>query len=230
MKKTAKNIIAKSLSYFDHPIVINSYGRSGSTTLVKSIVKNVVEANNSQIPKIALRSLYQEIWNLNDARLRDGIVYKTHDYPPKQIVNKKVRMIYTYANPVDVILSLLRLYEIKGEIWMKIHYKHLKAEFTSFEKIIEEDQLRLEKHLNTWLNFKQFPIAFVKYESMWKHTDEISEFLGFKVELPDLKERKAREFSGENVKPEIRNTYASLIKKVIELKPFFTNMEKNVSK
>ena len=116
MKKNAKNIIARSLTYFDYPIVINSYGRSGSTTLVKSIVRSVIEANNSQIPNIAFRSLYQEVWNLNDFRLRNGIVYKTHDYPPNAILNKKIRMIYTFANPVDVILSLQRQYESKGEI------------------------------------------------------------------------------------------------------------------
>jgi hypothetical protein len=88
-------------------------------------------------------------------------------------------MLYTFADPVDVVLSLLRLYGERGEEWMKQYYDHLKVPYTNFENIIEEDQLELENHLNTWLDEDRIPIAFIKYEAMWEHQDEISEFLGF---------------------------------------------------
>jgi hypothetical protein len=55
----------------------------------------------------------------------------------------------------------------------------LKVPYTNFENIIEEDQLELENHLNTWLDEDRIPIAFIKYEAMWEYQDEISEFLGF---------------------------------------------------
>jgi len=136
-------------------------------------------------------------------------------------------MLYTYANPVYVILSLLRLFNEKGEKWIKEHYLHLKAPYNNFKKIIEEDNLRLEKHLKSWLQEDKIPIAFVKYENMWSHQKDISNFLGFKITLPAYKNRKTIIDVNKDITKKIEKTYGNLNKKINNLDSFFVINNKN---
>jgi len=151
------------------------------------------------------------------------MVYKTHDYPPDETFNNEVKMLYTFADPVDVVLSLLRLYDERGEEWMKQHYDHLKVPYTNFENIIEEDQLELENHLNTWLDEDRFPMAFIKYEAMWDNQDNISDFLGFKIELPSFRKRKAKRNKNKSLLSRLEKTYTPLSNRIGNLNSYFTN-------
>ena len=206
---------------FDYPILVNSYGRSGSTVLMRSIVKCANEAKNKKIQELAFKSVSQTAWDLNGKQLRNGMVYKTHDYPPDETFNNEVKMLYTFANPIDVVLSLIRLYDTRGEEWMKQHYDHLKVPYTNFENIIEEDQLELENHLNTWLDEDRIPIAFIKYEAMWEYQDEISDCLGFKIELPTYRKRKAKSKGDDELLSKLEHTYSYLRKKIEKINGFF---------
>lgn len=217
-----KNLIGKGLSKFDYPIIVNSYGRSGSTVLTESIIDSSIEVNNPNLENLVFRSISQEAWDLNSANLKNGIVYKTHDYPPSSYSNENLKMLYTFADPVDVVLSLLRLFDEKGEEWIKLHYEHLGVSYTdTFNQIISEDQLNLEKHLNKWLNEKRIPIAFIRYESMWNHQDDISDFLGFKVMLPEFRNRKSSKENDLNVIEEIEKSYKQLRENISRLDDFF---------
>jgi len=222
LKKITKNIIGQAFSKFNYPMVVNSYGRSGSTVLTKSIINSSIQTKNVTIRNIAYRAISQSAWDLNNTNLKNGIVYKTHDYPPSIYQNSNLKMLYTFADPVDVVLSLLRLFEEKGEEWMKLHYKHLGVSYTnSFDQIIYEDQLQLEKHLDSWLNEARIRVAFVRYEKMWDHQDEISDYLGFHIELPEFRERKAsKENDFENIET-IESSYKSLREKISKLDNFF---------
>ncbi len=221
LKKVAKNLIGNAFSSIDCPVVVNSFGRSGSTVLVDSIVDGVVRVRNSRIRSIVKRSVSIPAWSLENTRLHRGIVYKTHDYPPSCYLKKGVRMIYTFSNPLDVVLSLLRLWEDLGDGWMESHYKHLGVEYTvAFSEIVNQDRLMLEKHLDAWLGERRIPIAFVRYETMWKNQKKISDFLGSKVELPMWRERKPKEVSRDLVKS-ILNTYKPLQDKIDGLSDFF---------
>lgn len=219
LKDTVKNYLGSYYSIFNYPIIVNSYGRSGSTVLKKSIIQSSIKAKNKKIQDIAFRSISQSAWDLNTTSFECGIVYKTHDYPPVSDFNNHVRMIYTFADPVDVVLSLLRLYNERGEEWIKEHYDHLKVSYTNFQDIIRKDQLHLEKHLDAWLEEQRFPIAFIKYESMWDHQEDISNFLGFNVHLPPFKKRKFKK--NQELTPKIEKTYTPLRKKIDELDSFF---------
>ena len=221
IKKLIKHSLASYYSTFNLPVIVNSYGRSGSTVLMRSIVKCANEANNKKIQELAFKSVSQTAWDLNGKQLRNGIVYKTHDYPPDETFNNEVKMLYTFADPVDVVLSLLRLYDERGEEWMKQHYDHLKVPYTNFENIIEEDQLELENHLNTWLDEDRIPIAFIKYEAMWEHQDEISDCLGFKIELPTYRKRKAKSKGDDELLSKLEHTYSYLRKKIEKINGFF---------
>lgn len=227
LKQITKNIIGQSFSNFDYPLVINSYGRSGSTVLTKSIVDSAIHVNHSNLRDIASRSISQSAWDLEKAVLKNGIVYKTHDYPPNDYLNENMKMLYTFANPVDVVLSLLRLFEERGEEWIKLHYDHLGVTYTnSFDDIIHEDQLMLEKHLDTWLKELRIPIAFIRYETMWDYQDDISEFLGFDIHMPAYRERKSKEVSSKLMST-INDNYKPLITKIERLNDFFTNKKDN---
>jgi hypothetical protein len=221
LKKLFKDQIGSALTTFDYPILVNSYGRSGSTVLTKSIINSSIEIENKKGRDLAYRSISRVAWDLEKKQLKDGIVYKTHDYPPDSKPKKNVRMLYTFADPVDVVLSLLRLYDERGEEWMKQHYDHLKVPYTNFENIIEEDQLKLEQHMNTWLDEDRFPIAFIKYEAMWEYQDKISEFLGFKIELPTYRKRKAKSKGEDELLSKLENTYSYLRKKIEKINGFF---------
>ena len=222
LKQITKIIIGKSFTKFNYPIVVNSYGRSGSTVLTKSIINSSIQTNNATIRNIAYRAVSQSSWDLNNANLKNGIVYKTHDYPPSTYLNSNLKMLYTFADPVDVVLSILRLYKEKGEEWMELHYEHLGVTYTSnFDQIILKDQLQLEKHLDSWLNESRIRIAFVRYEKMWDHQDEISDFLGFHIELPEYRERKASTENDLKTIETIKSSYESLRKKISTLDNFF---------
>lgn len=221
LKKVAKNVIGQTFSKFDYPLIVNSYGRSGSTLLTNSVINSSVQVKNETIRDIALRSISQSSWDLNNNSLKDGIVYKTHDYPPSDYLNTNLKMLYTFSDPVDVILSLLRLFEDKGEEWMKLHYKHLGVPYTEcFDNIIYEDQLQLHIHLDSWLSEERIPIAFIRYEEMWNHQSEISNFLGFDIKLPNFENRKSKYINDKILENIISNTYYSLTKKINELGDF----------
>jgi hypothetical protein len=226
-KKDIKDIISSYFSIADYPILVNSYGRSGSTILTKSIIENANKIKKGPIKKIFSPSISKSAWNLEEAVLKNGLVYKTHDYPPTKGFNTKTRMLYTYSDPIHVVLSLLKLFDERGEEWMKKHYSHLKAPYNNFEKIIEEDSLMLEKHLNSWMQEDRIPIAFIKYESMWNHQEDISNFLGFKINLPPYKERKAINNVDENITEKLEQTYGNLKKRIYKLELFFITNNKN---
>jgi hypothetical protein len=222
IREKTKNIIGSQCSTINYPLLVNSYGRSGSTVLTKSIIENINKVKVNPFKKITYRSISQSAWNLEKATLKNGIVYKTHDYPPENNFKNEVRMLYTYADPIHVVLSLLRLFNERGEEWMKEHYSHLRVPYENFEKIIEKDNLKMEKHLDSWLKEKRIPVAFIKYESMWSHQEDISNFLGYKTSLPPYKKRKATNNIDEKLRQKLEQTYGNFKKRIHSLEPFFT--------
>ena len=222
IKQYSKLLIGRFFSPIDKAIIINSYGRSGSTMLTESIVESSVKKNKI-MKHVLLKSIYQTAWDIDIAKIKPGFVYKTHDYPPKNHLNTNVRVIYIFADPLDVILSLLRLYKEKGEAWMKEHYEHLKASYTDFNNIIYEDQLCLEKHFDVWIQEDRLPVAFVRYEELWNHQKEVSEFLGIPIQLPSYKERNSKKFIDPKIVEKLKITYSSLREKVFNQESFFIN-------
>jgi|AntRauTorckE6833_2_1112554.scaffolds.fasta_scaffold07898_3 hypothetical protein len=220
IKKIIKNIVANNFSVFSYPIIVNSYGRSGSTLLSRAIARKGVKPQVRILNKIASGSISKYAWDLNSVNIKNGYIYKTHDYPPKVVSNNQARMLYTFAKPEDVIISLLRLYDQRGKTWMKKHYDHMKIPFKDFKEIVNKDQLQLEAHLNSWLNQDQLPVAFIRYEAMWEHQKKISDYLGFDVSLPKYKERKATYYEDDRVK-KVNETYDRLNRKVNKLDDFF---------
>ena len=222
IKNIAKNLFGQSISAFNYPLLVNSYGRSGSTVLTNSIISSAISIDNDDLKKIAHRSLSQTAWDLENDDIKSGIVYKTHDYPPERKLPENTRVLYTFADPIDVVLSLINRFDEKGESWMKEHYSHLKVEYSSFD-LVNNDQLRLKDHLNAWLNEKKYPIAFIKYEHMWGYQKEISDFLGFNVKFPPFKNRASKDLKDVKMLKLLKKTYGSLIDEIMQLEEFQIN-------
>ena len=225
LKGIIRFIFGHKISRLDYPLIVNSYGRSGSTVLTKSIIQDSITVNNSAENSLVYRALSQTAWDLDNVTLQSGVIYKTHDYPPSKYPDNNLKTLYTFAEPVDVVMSLLRLFDEKGEAWMREHYKHLKVSYNdNFKEIIHEDQLQLENHLDRWMKETRVPIAFIRYETMWDYQKEISEFLGINIELPPYQKRKSKNEKYRVYEEKISNTYHSLIKKVNDMENF---IEKN---
>lgn len=188
-----RNIEAKHFSSIQYPILVNSYGRSGSTMLFKSIAYFSMQANN-----LFLRSLFQgnmsSVWDLNQSDPVKRFIYKTHDYPSEKSFTMPPRMVYVFADPVDVALSFLKLYE--SEKWdkkrIREHCQHLKVSDCNPKDVIYRDLLHLEDHFDSWKQEERFPVAFVRYDSIWKQRGNLSDFLGFSLSLPEFQKREAK--------------------------------------
>lgn len=212
-----KNFILNIYSKTNSSIIINSYGRSGSTVLTKSILKSIVRDITFSDSKLVKSSFSREAWDLNEINIKSGAVYKTHDYPPIEVPEGNFKMLYTFANPIDVVTSIKRLKNEKGMKWINDHFDHLKVDNADIDKIDQQDILKLESHLNTWVNETRFPVMFLNYETMWDYQSEISEFLGFTFELPEFKKRISNVDKDEETYSMLQETYSSLIHRIAEL-------------
>lgn len=213
--------LGKLLSPFKESIVINSYGRSGSTMLAESIATSAVPGQSNYFNRFRRKILYYTAWNLNSDCNTPNLIYKSHDYPP-QVDTTSKKYIYIFSDPTEVVLSLLRVFEEKGEIWMRQHFENLKSKYVdNFLSIINHDTLNLERHFDCWLSEKRLRVAFVRYEKLWENEKKLSEFIGFSLKLPQYKERKARQQYDPQVITKIRSTYYSLNSKISKCEDFF---------
>lgn len=222
-KSILKLAYAKTLSPLKCALVINSYGRSGSTVLAHSIRDASMPALLKDSGLFSDKSFLHPAWKLNDASLVKGLVYKSHDYPPAEDFSADIRMVYIFADPVDVVFSLEKCKRVFGDLWIQKHFENLGVPSADFGRIYESDQLALEKHMDSWLAEKRFPIAYVRYEDLWNHEPELSEFLGVEIKLPPFKQRDAKELRDADKAAQLEQTYASLREKVRNVQSYFTN-------
>lgn len=224
LKQIIKLVLGRSFSPLDSAILVNSYGRSGSTMLTKSIIASALYNKSNGFCKLMSRAMNQQAWDIDSTKIRPGFIYKTHDYPPKVQINKKCAVIYVFANPVNVVISLIKILEsLESDAWMREHFDHLKSEYAEdFYSIIDCDTLNLEPHFNSWLAEDRLPVAFVRYEKLWENQDKLSAFLGMPLQLPPYRERKAQHDPDSDVVARLETTYSSLKEKVYSCNDFFT--------
>lgn len=224
IKNRTKLFIGKLFSPLDKAILVNSYGRSGSTMLTKSIISSLAKRRSKLFNKILRRSFGSQAWNIDETAIRPGFVYKTHDYPPQNHISTDIRVVYIFADPIEVVLSLIRIFNnLASDEWMRMHFEHLKAEYVEdFYSIIDCDILNLEKHFDSWLAESSLPVAFVRYEKLWENQNNIGKFLNIPLELPPYRERAAYQSTDSAIIQRLERTYSRLRKKVYNCRDFFT--------
>lgn len=180
--------IAKVASKVDYPIVVASCGRSGSTVLFKSISKACVR--KAFKPFDLEEKIRTYAWRTRDIKIRNGIIYKTHDLPTAKLLNSNAKIIYTYDKPKKVVASVLRKTKTQGINWFKKHAKHMRGK-GNIDEVVAKDTLEIERNISEWLSLKRDKILRIKYDEIWSNSEQISEFVGCNVELPERRPRKS---------------------------------------
>ena len=189
------------MSYSLSPVVA-SIGRSGSGILRTSISNCGITARKPDIT-----SIEQAI---------PGTVCKTHIYPPKTHP-KHVRLIFTFANPVDIVFSLVNIHQNQGPTFFNAHKVHLGAPNAQYDKLFDEDVLGLERMFNAYMAVEDYPIIMVKYPNMFNSEAEISEFIEHDMKMEKERPRGWAIDSFENgptKRARIEKAYRSLREKV----------------
>ena len=122
---------------------------------------------------------------------KPGLVYKTHDYPPKQPLPTFVRIVYTYADPIDIVASLLAQHRKDGDTWIAEHAAHLKAGPVDLDDIYRRDVFHFERHFDQWMAARHLPLFAVRYDRIWAVQDKLATFLSVPLTLPPQRARRS---------------------------------------
>lgn len=198
-----KNVSALFLSRARTPIVVNSFGRSGSTVLTDAIT-----ASASRASEWGARHVVRgEAWRLESSRLVSGRCYKSHDYPTSS-VPANTKILYVFGDPLEATRSLIAKATREGAGWMRAHCDHLGVPAATVAEVLSDDVLRVESHLSAWLAYDHSPAAFIRYEEMWSMSEMLSDFLGFRITLPERRDRSPKSLS-ERDEARLASTYSS---------------------
>lgn len=155
----------------NHFILVNSFGGVATTALIDFFSK------------------YKKV---NDVDNRDGLKHRRT--PPN--LSFISRAIYIFGNPLDSIVYHFNVRERNkekswGGAWVKKHCKNMQGEWYEFSQEWDlddyvgngKDLFKMKEHFDNWEQAKvNYPIMFIRYETMWEHLDEIFDFLGISKE------------------------------------------------
>jgi hypothetical protein len=74
-------------------------------------------------------------------------------------------------------------------ILIEVHIYHLVGQGSPHE-IFEKDVLNYEAQIKSWANADG--VFVVHYDDLWKKSDELSDYLGFKLRLPERRDRTVK--------------------------------------
>ncbi|WP_159450135.1 hypothetical protein [Demequina sp. NBRC 110056] len=205
-----RKLKVRTQSQIDIPIIVNSFGRSGSTVLYKAVRDSALKPLFRD--KHEDHGLGGQAWILDETRTERGRAYKSHDRAAKRLPGD-AKMFYVFGEPVAATLSVMKR-GYKRQDWFDLHCDHMRVPHCAPDDLIEDDALRIEEHLQGWLDSPATPVAFVRYEAMWDYVEEMSEFIGFPLELPPQRERSSR---AEDAPAALVDTYASTARLVDSL-------------
>jgi hypothetical protein len=173
-------------------VVVVSLGRSGSTMLVKQLVKGLIRRKwYSKITNYPYPFIIPA-WDLSKTKFLNGFIYKSHDYPIN--LRENVKFIFTYSDPIEIIASLVKMKESRGEEWIKEHYLHLKSTYLGPDEYLRKDALNLEKLFKCWQKTAAENVYLVHLDNLWDEKRTIEEFLGFSFGLPDKRDRASQNY------------------------------------
>ena len=184
-----KSFLNKSVYISQSPIVIASTGRSGSTLLTHAIAQALVDSRFRWLPSVIKRYIkhfstdyINRIQNIDGA---NAPVIKTHDIFRKAF-SDRAKYIFVFGDPLESAQSVAQMGEKHGVNWIEEHIFHLVGRGNPRE-IFEKDVLNYEAQLKSWGDSKG--VFVVHYDDLWNKSEELKEFLGFELRLPERRER-----------------------------------------
>ncbi len=189
-------------------VIVDSMGRAGSGVLCHHIGKTT-KYEGGQF-KVSLDRYDYE----------PGSLLKTHDFPPNDPPSH-AKFIWTFADPYEVVISVMNQIENEGLDWVKQHARNLNGEPNRVNDLPIYDALHLEENFDRWYSPHNFDVVTVKYRSIWDKLDKLSEFIGDQIELPEYNPREKKiDKVDEDIRESIKQTYGSLYKKVKEAEDY----------
>lgn len=182
-------------------VQISTAGRSGSTML-RYILLGSGKATVLGFPK--------------DMGKRRG--NHCNHWHPHEIPVDGRKVLFIYADPVDVMLSLIHRCEAYGKRWMSLHYRNVMGDFSKWGNW-DVDSLKIERIFNAFMKPQPFELLSLKYESLWSDTSRqmLDEYLGFAVPLPPYRHRvNVRARVRPQIVEKLENTFAELKVKMDE--------------
>lgn len=196
-KRAVKKFLNKLLFLGHTPIVIASTGRSGSTMLTSVISQALVNSRFEWLPTVFRRYLIHYSMDymnrMYDIDRAVAPVIKTHDLYRKDFVDQ-AKFIFVFGDPFESAQSVIQMGRKHGLIWIEEHIYHLAGRGNPYE-IFERDVLNYEALIKSWGDAEG--VYVIHYNDLWNEIEQISEFLGFELRLPERRERteKALPFS-----------------------------------
>ncbi len=220
VKRRMQSITASDLN----PVIVASMGRAGSTLIYDALNKGMGMARFGEETYRNGRFVRDVAWTLSKARFRNGVVYKTHDFPHDLTAAQNVRVVFTFGIPSDAARSVLGCNTKYGRAWIEEHFEHLRANGT-FDQICDRDVLRFGDQLDSWTALKSIPVLGLKYESLWQSGAQqaLSRFVGFPVTLPERKNRESAAMDLGEAGEKLMKTYANLDARVAAMPDIIAN-------
>jgi hypothetical protein len=218
-KSGCKRLIQNMIPSEVNPILIASMGRSGSTLLFDATRRSVAVARFgvSGAANFLLKVATDSAWDIANTTFKDGVVYKTHDFPealPMNLTAKKLKTIYVYGLASDAAISVYSCLDRYGREWVDDHFRHLHAN-GAVEDLIHRDVLRIEDQLDRWTAEGGAERLIVRYSALWDNVDQISDYLGVKVSLPQRIEREGAIRVSESDVLSCKATYQELDNRIL---------------
>lgn len=164
-------------------IIVASFGRAGSTLVYDSLSRGMARQRFGSECYPARKFACDPAFDLQAQSLRPGVVYKTHDYPEALKTGNRARAIFMFGSAIEAAISVYSQKATRGEEWVKLHFEHLRRSYR-YDDLLKEDVLGFRDQCVRWMGYVNVPVLCVRYEGLWDNVDTLSEFCGFKVQLP----------------------------------------------
>jgi hypothetical protein len=185
-------------------------GRSGSTLIWKALCETLIQHRVVAGSSIFTRRLVtDQAWRLNDRTFFNGVVYKTHGHASELSNNNDAKVVFVFGSALDAALSLYSCKQRYGAEWIDLHFQHLGA-VGSFEEMIDKDVLRFREQVDGWINKTGTQRLILRYDAIWDYQDQLSEFFGLKVDIPERRQRNSRALLDPALQERLERTYRDL--------------------
>ena len=170
-------------------ILSASIGRVGSTLTWQALVRSRAAHLMGSYRPIDWRLVSDTCWDLAGYRPRPGTVCKTHDFPYALDPRHRLRSVFLFGRPSDAALSVYRCIATEGMEWVEDHFRHMHAN-GPVAALLDRDVLRMEEQIEAWRGVTDRDVLCLSYDGLWQHVDALSDFVGFRVNLPARRDRQ----------------------------------------
>lgn len=127
------------------------------------------------------------------------------------------KVVFLFGNPYNSAISFRKLRRLRG-----VHFRHMGKPIKDKRLFVVEDIFGFEELFDDWYRKHEFPLATVRYKTMWENIDKLADFL--ELDLSDFPKFKQRRTDWKNLKEierkKMKETYDRLALKIESAKDF----------